>query len=234
MDDTLKTKFASLGPWLTGFTVDGVKYGGDYLPETDFRLNEFVARNASRLAGIPGGGRILECGCFEGGHTALLAQNFAAAQIVAVEVRPENLRKAALLAEIKGCRNIAFRVDDLEEPAACLQEKYDAIFCVGLLYHLRRPDVFLKRAAQAAPYLWLWTVYCAEAEVTFQEAGFRGRIYGEPVEHPLSGVRRESFFPTLGSLTDMLWDAGYKDVNLVRREMTLNGNGPAILLEASR
>ena len=234
MYDTLKTQVDSLGPWLTGFTVEGVKYGGDYLPETDFRLNEFVARNASRLAGIPGGGRILECGCFEGGHTALLSQHFAAAQIVAVEVRPESLRKAALLAEIKGCRNIAFRIDDLEEPAACLQEKYDAIFCVGLLYHLRRPEVFLKRAAQAAPYLWLWTVYCAEAETTFQEGGFRGRIYGESVEHPLAGARGESFFPTLGSLTDMLWDAGYKNVNLVRREMTLNGNGPAILLEASR
>jgi hypothetical protein len=124
--------------------------------------------------------------------------------------------------------------DDLEEPAASLANPYDAIFCVGLLYHLRDPAKFLRRCAASSSLLWLWTVYCAEDAATLVEGAHRGRLYAEPTEHPLSAVRPESFFPTLGSLIEMALFAGYQKVEILNREMTANGNGPAVLLCATR
>jgi hypothetical protein len=66
-----------------------------------------------------------------------------------------------------------------------------------------------------------------------EQEKYRGKYYTEPTEHPLSGVRDTSFFPSLGSLCNMLWDAGYIHIEIIEQTMTPNGNGPAVLLLAS-
>jgi hypothetical protein len=129
---------------------------------------------------------------------------------------------------------VTFVCDDLDEPAHSFKDDFDAIYCVGLLYHLKYPAAFLKRCGERSAALWLWTVYCAESEAQIMDGQHRGRIYNEPVEHPLSGVRTESFFPTLGSLIEMCLEAGYTKVEVLNKEMTENQNGPAVLLAASR
>lgn len=227
----LAARVAALGPWVTGFTVDGRKYGGDYVPASDPRVWLFV-EHLKKTGRAPAD--ILECGCLEGGHTAVLAAQFPEATIHAVEVREENLAKARLLTELARRANVSFFRDDLDAPTVTFARGYDAIFCVGLLYHLRWPEEFLRRACAAAPVLWLWTVYCAEHEVARTEGVARGRDLWEPTAAPTAAVRPESFLPSLGSLVEYLWAAGYTNVNLVRKEMTANGNGPAVMLCASR
>lgn len=229
--EAIASRFAALGEWITGFVINGVRYGGMYVPAQDERALRFVETLRSKTAAPK---LILECGCLEGGHTVAIAKAFPGARVQAVDVRPESLTKARTVAEIVGCENIDFQVDDLDETRACLQRRYDAIFCVGLLYHLSKPREFLRAACTAAPVLWLWTVYCAEEEVARVEGAARGRLLPESTEHPLAAVRSESFLPTLGTLADYLWEAGYTNVELVKKEMTANGNGPAILLCATR
>jgi hypothetical protein len=58
-----------------------------------------------------------------------------------------------------------------------------------------QPAQFLVRAAQAAGFLWLSTIICAEPEATVVEDDYRGRFFGEPIEHPVSGVNPQSFQP---------------------------------------
>lgn len=227
----LAAVFSEHGSWITGFKINGVKYGGDYIPQFDFRVLDFVDR--LKRAGVKPR-RILECGCLEGGHTLVLAQAFPEARIRAVDVRAQSLAKAAAVARVVGVTNVEFAEVDLENADAALGEGYDAIFCVGLLYHLADPLRFLRRTAAAAPVLWLWTVYCAEEEAIRTSDARRGRMHPEAVEHPLSSVRTESYLPTLGMLADYLWECGYTDVDLLKKEMTANGNGPAILLCATR
>jgi hypothetical protein len=229
-DPAIQERFARLGEWITQFQIGGQAYGGWYNPDGDYRLRQFLDRLPERTAVRD----ILECGCLEGGHTISLSRSFPDATIHAVDVRPENLAKTQLICELTGRTNVRLSQDDFDEPRTVFGRTYDAIFCLGLLYHLRWPDRFLKATCQAAPLLWLWTVYCAEEAVDFKEAEFRGRLYEEPTQHPLSAVRGQSFFPALGSLVEMLWAAGYTKVELVRKEITANGNGPAILLCASR
>ena len=227
--ETARARVAALGEWITGFSYEGQMLGGKYPAEIDPRLIQFI----NKLHTVPHG-KILECGCLEGGHTTILSRSFPESQIHAVDVRPANIEKAKLLAELRECRNIHFLHDDLDEPKVIFKDTYDAIFCVGLLYHLRWPDKFLKQACAAAPLLWMWTVYCGEKEAAVREGAFRGRIYKEPTAHPLSGVRDESFFPTLGSLSDMLWEAGYTRIELIESKPNLDNTGPTILLCATR
>jgi hypothetical protein len=59
-------------------------------------------------------------------------------------------------------------------------------------------------------------------------------LFGEAIEHPLSGVDPQSFLPTIGSLADMLWTAGFTEIKLLEKSMTPDGNGPAVLLKAER
>ena len=231
MSTNLRSQVAALEPWITGFSVDGENYGGQYFAETDPRVHAFVGRLRKETRSI---NRILECGCLEGGHTSVLASSFPDATVTALDVRADNLAKAKLLTTVRGLNNIAFLQDDLEEPKTVFASAYDAIFCVGLLYHLRDPGKFLRHCAEASPFLWLWTVYCAETEAALIENGARGRLYLEPTAHPLSAVRNESFFPTLGSLVEMTLNGGYTTVEILKVEMTLNGNGPAVLLCAHR
>ena len=82
--------------------------------------------------------------------------------------------------------------------------------------------------------MWLSTIICAETEATVVEGDYRGRLFGEVVEHPLSGVNPQSFQPTIGSLADMLWAAGFSEINLLEKSMTPDGNGPAVLLKAEK
>ena len=238
MNEFDAAQFEALGPWITGFEFGGLHYGGQYRADTDSRVLRFITRFRERLAASSGGQerpvRILECGCLEGGHTRVLAQAFPEAEITAVDVRETSLEKAKFILSASGITNVRFSKENLNEPSAALTQQYDAIFCVGLLYHLRQPAEFLARVAQAADFLWLSTIICAEPEATVVEGQYRGRLFGEAVEHPLSGVNPQSFQPTIGSLADMLWAAGFSEIKLLEKSMTPDGNGPAVLLKAEK
>lgn len=228
----LREEVNRLGSWITGFEVDGQKYGGTYFPEFDPRALQFCERMRERHGDSPVS--ILECGCLEGGHTVVLGRRLPQARLTATDVRDDSLAKAQLHAALKGVEGVRWVRDDLDAEARTLQDSYDAVFSVGLVYHLARPEEYIRKVAAAAPFLWLWTVVSEEADAVICRDIYRGRIYTEDVSHPLSAVRTESFFPTLGSLLQMIFSSGYKEVRIHSLEQTKNGNGPAVLLEASR
>ena len=238
MNEFNAAQFDALGPWITGFEFGGTQYGGQYRADTDSRILRFISRFRERLAVSNRRGdqplRILECGCLEGGHTSVLGQAFPEAEITAVDARETSLEKAKFILSASGITNVRLSKENLNQPSPALSQQYDAIFCVGLLYHLRQPAEFLARAAQATDFLWLSTIICAEPEAVFVEGAYRGRLFGEAVEHPLSGIDPQSFQPTIGSLADMLWAGGFSEISLLEKSMTPDGNGPAVLLKAEK
>ncbi len=185
-------QFEALAPWVTGFEFGGTQYGGQYRADTDSRILRFISRFRERRADSNRGRdqplRILECDCLEGGHTSVLAQAFPEAEITAVDVREASLEKAKFILSASGITNVRLTKENLNEPSPAFSQQYDAIFCVGLLYHLRQPAAFLARAAQSTGFLWLSTIICAEPKAAVVEGDYRGRFFGEAVEHPLAGV----------------------------------------------
>ena len=97
----------ALNPWITKFVVLGQEFGGSYDATTDERISRLPVF-------VPRARRILECGCLEGGHTALLGRVYPHAEIVAVDVRESNLVKARLLTSVAGIRPPQFLCRDLE------------------------------------------------------------------------------------------------------------------------
>ena len=151
-----------------------------------------------------------------------------------MDVRETSLEEAKFILSASGIRNVRLAKENLNEPSPALAQQYNAIFCVGLLYHLRQPAEFLARAAQSTGFLWLSTIICAEPEAAVVEGDYCGRLFGEAVEHPLAGVNPQSFQPMIGSLADMLWAGGFSEISLLEKSMTPDGNGPAVLLRAEK
>jgi 2-polyprenyl-3-methyl-5-hydroxy-6-metoxy-1,4-benzoquinol methylase len=109
-----------------------------------------------------------------------------------VDARETSREKAGFILSASGITNVRLTKENLNKPSPALSHQYDAIFCVGLLYHLRDPAAFLTRAAQATAFFWLSTIVCAEAAAAVVEDDYRGRFFGEATEHPLSGVNPQS------------------------------------------
>jgi SAM-dependent methyltransferase len=234
---SIREQIESFGTWITRFDFEGVESGGTYDPTGDSRVGRFITELRTFTAQRSNPDRplrILECGSLEGAQTAMLAQAFPHAQITAVEIREDSIRKAKFLHSLRKVTNVRYLQDDLDNPQFVFAEPYDVVFCVGLLYHLGDPARFLARTCAAAPLLWVWSLVCTEAEAVVSENGYRGRMLPETPEHPLSGIGSSSFIPTISSLADMLWAAEYQTIELLEKVMTSNGNGPALLLQAQR
>ncbi|HUG10129.1 MAG TPA: class I SAM-dependent methyltransferase [Opitutaceae bacterium] len=226
MIDDLARQVEELGPWITGFRTCGRQFGGTYDATNDERITRLPVF-------VPRARRILECGCLEGGHTALLGRVYPMAGITAVDVREANLARARLLTSVAGIRPPDFRCLDLETAELSDLGSFDLTVCIGLLYHLREPWRFLARVGAISGGLWIWTQICAESDASMSDSGYRGRIYVEgPTDHVLAAVRTESFFPTIGSLCDMVRAAGFQDLHLLNFETT--PNGPAVMMHATK
>ena len=201
-------EIGKFGPWITKVQINGKNYGGEYDASNDRRVLEFISE-LKKAHGENSKISILECGCLEGGHTIKLSQAFVNSSITAVDARDENLQKAIFHANLHGISNVEFKTVDLETETKIFESNYTAIFCVGLLYHLRNPDKFLARCAKSSQMIWISTVISSENDaIEIEKEIYRGKYYHEPIEHPLSGIRETSFFPSLGSLCNMLLNAG--------------------------
>ena len=219
--DPLAEEFAQRGPWVTRFTIEGRAYGGDIELSNDRRARWFLDR-------FPDASRVLELGSLEGGHSFQLAQ--AGLSVVAIEGRAENIERARFVQDLLAVRDVRFVEGDLERAKLTDFGTFDAVFCLGLLYHLSRPWELIDQFRDVAPGLFVWTHYADEAEV--EVGGLDGRWYTEHGRaDPLSGLSRRSFWPTLPALLRRLESVGFGNIEIVEDE-ALHPHGAAVTLAA--
>jgi hypothetical protein len=152
--------------------------------------------------------------------------------VLGVEGREANLQRARLAQELFDVHNIQFVQANLETVTLAEFGPFDAICCCGLLYHLPEPWRLVEQFAGVAPGLFLWT-HCVAEEVADTSAhGYKGqrRLEGG-ADDALSGLSPDSFWPTLGSLYNMLTDFGFSEVRLVENDPK-HANGPAVAIAA--
>jgi len=82
--------------------------------------------------------RILDLGCLDGIFSIEFAKH--GCQTVGVEIREANIRKAIFCAEALGLHNLEFRQDDVRNISLEAYDRFDAIVCSGILYHLPAAD----------------------------------------------------------------------------------------------
>ena len=84
--------------------------------------------------------RVLDLGAFEGGFGIELAAR--GSKVVAVEGRKQNIAKAEFAKDALSLHNLELVLDDVRNVTVEKYGQFDAVLCLGLLYHLNAPDVF--------------------------------------------------------------------------------------------
>jgi ubiquinone/menaquinone biosynthesis C-methylase UbiE len=88
---------------------------------------------------FPTDAKILNAGCGTGRETAVIALKYPEATITAIDVSEPSLHYARTRCSALGIRQIKFLKLDLHNIAE-LNQKFDAIFCSGVLHHLPNPE----------------------------------------------------------------------------------------------
>jgi len=207
---TFAAELERLGPWTTRFRLHGQTMGGSYeVGEDDPLLRAFRER-------APLARRVLELGCMEGGRTFPLSRRVG--QVLAVDARREHLERARFIERQLGVLNTTFVELDLESADLSTFGTFDAIFNVGLLYHLADPAQLLRQCAEVAPEMLLWTHVVDDSDT--EHRGYRGRFTTENPTDRIGGLRSRSFRPERAELVRMLDDCGWRDLEWLKDDPT--------------
>lgn len=222
----LWASFRRLRPWTTKFKLKGRDYGGWYDATSDARLRWFAEA-------FPDATSVLELGSLEGGHTCGLTRLPGVKRVVGVEGRAENIIRAKFVQKKLGYR-AEFVQADLESYDLSKLGRFDTIYCCGLLYHLTKPWDLLARIAKVTDRLFLSTHFTLETPPPARENGIPGQWVGEfGLADPLSGLSRQSFWPTRAGLTQMLKVVGFRERHAYESNEK-HPNGPLVTLSAAR
>jgi SAM-dependent methyltransferase len=189
--------------WLARYSIDGQTFGAGLDHDQDVRPGQFFSI-------LPRARRILELGSCQGGGTFQLAKRTSVEEIVAIEGRDYNIEKARFVQRLLERDNVTFIEANLETFDFTSLGRFDAVYCVGLLYHLPKPWELLARLKEVSDVIYLNTHFCRANSVSRTVHGYDGANWQEMgFADPLSGLSTWSFWPTLKSLAQMLRDAGF-------------------------
>jgi len=150
-DESINARIAALGPWFYEFDfgTDGRTVSllpSDVLPIHSTRLEmvnrAVVAHFGERLAQV----RCLDVGCHEGYYSVAMARK-GVREVLGIDVRETNLRKARFVAEALGLSNISYQQGNCEELDPSALGRYELCLFLGILYHLENPMLALRKVA---------------------------------------------------------------------------------------
>jgi tRNA (mo5U34)-methyltransferase len=130
----IRERARALGPWFHNLNLKGVRtapehFLGDY-PTIKWR------RFADAIPDDLTGRSVLDIGC-NGGFYSMAMKRRGAARVLGIDFDADYLRQARFAAEVEGL-DIEFRKLSVYDVGA-LEERFDLVLFVGVLYHLRHP-----------------------------------------------------------------------------------------------
>jgi SAM-dependent methyltransferase len=179
--------------------------------------------------------RVLDLGSLEGGLSLEMARE--GWNVLGVEGRESNYRKAELIRDYFGLPNLTFAWRDVKSLDRAQDGTFDVILCCGLLYHIDNPFALLERLRTLLAddgVLFLDThVAPDEASLrygthaahlsepaTFEHGGrtYDGRWFHEPqatvLDQQWSAVSNErSFWPERRALIRGLYHSGFQAIH---------------------
>jgi SAM-dependent methyltransferase len=223
-------EFYSLAPWVNAIDFEGRRWVGvtaNSIPTEaqrtvrKSRVNEFSEffRDVS----------VLELGALEGNDTMALA--LISSNVLAVEGREENLKRASFVIDLHGISNVTLIQADLDGAPLIDFGHFDVTYCTGLLYHLRYPTYLLNQIARVSDSLFLQTHYWVPREEGIRSDDHSGAWCTEDYpETRLRGLGAQSRWLSRPFLFDALRSAGFEDICVLADDQ-LNG-APSITIVA--
>jgi SAM-dependent methyltransferase len=169
--------------------------------------------------------RILDLGCGEGVYA--VEAGLRGAQVLAVDARTQRMDAGAACAARHGLDNVTFRQEDVRRVRRETHGEFDAVFCLGILYHLDATDVFtllenVHQLCRSVTVIDTLITLEPDVEVTHRERSYEGERYREHADDDSEEVRRSrvlksldntySFKFTKASLVRALSDIGFSSV----------------------
>ena len=132
--DAIKERAAELGPWFHNMELGGVQtapehFLGDYPMVKWQRFQDALPADLS-------GKTVLDIGCNAGFYSMEMKRR-GAARVLGVDFDEDYLAQARFAAEVEGL-DIEFRQMSVYDVGQ-LGERFDVVFFIGVLYHLRHP-----------------------------------------------------------------------------------------------
>lgn len=169
--------------------------------------------------------RILDLACGEGVYA--IEAGLHGAQVVAIDARLERMALGAECAVRHGLHEVRFEQADIRRITQATHGTFDAVFALGILYHLDAPDLFalLEAARELCTGIFVAdTLICVEptAEVFHRERRYEGEWIREHGDDDSASVRQArllrsidntfAFRLTKEALVRALHDAGWTSV----------------------
>jgi tRNA (mo5U34)-methyltransferase len=132
--ERIRERARALGPWFHNINLRGVQtapehFLGDY-PRVKW------ARFADALPDDLTGKTVLDIGC-NGGFYAMEMKRRGAARVVGIDFDEDYLAQARFAADVEGLEIEFARLSVYD--VAALRQRFDIVFFIGVLYHLRHP-----------------------------------------------------------------------------------------------
>jgi tRNA (mo5U34)-methyltransferase len=132
--DEIRRRADALGPWFHNLDLKGVRTAPDHF------LGDYPAVKwrgfADALPADLSGKTVLDIGC-NGGFYSMEMKRRGAARVLGVDYDDDYLAQARFAAEVNGL-SIEFRQLSVYD-VALLEERFDIVLFMGVLYHLRHP-----------------------------------------------------------------------------------------------
>ena len=132
--ERIRDRAEALGPWFHNMELRGVRTAPDHF------LGDYPAIKWARFQhALPAdmtGLSVLDIGCNAGFYSMEMKRR-GAARVLAVDFDEDYLAQARFAAEVEG-QDIEFRQLSVYDVGS-LHERFDVVFFIGVLYHLRHP-----------------------------------------------------------------------------------------------
>jgi tRNA (mo5U34)-methyltransferase len=238
---SLERRIRALGPWFHNLVLDGIATAPDHFLG-DYPAHKFERFGAALPADLTGKS-VLDIGC-NAGFYAFEMKRRGAARVVAIDSDPRYLAQARLAAEVLG-HDIELRELDIYRIAE-LDERFDLVIFMGVLYHLRHPllaldllhdhvvgdrllfQSMLRGSMAIAPVA---PDYPFEETAIFERAGHPAMYF---VEHRYAGDWTNWWIPNRAAVEAMLRSAGFAIETRAEDEVYLCRRGERRSAESER
>lgn len=161
------------------------------------------------------GKRILDIGCADGFYSIEFSRR-GALEVVAVDPWRKHIERIAWLKEHFGLPNITPVVGGIEQMTVEEIGKFDVVFMLGLLYHLKDPLTGIEAVSKLSNELYLESISIFDEENSY--------LYLKPPQESVHHISK--WIPTTRCIRDMLKMVGFSSIEEITPPYHSRPKGP--------